>query len=62
MIKVFWQDLPFVIQEGAAGDWLRVVDTSLPSPFDICASGKEQPVRSLEYLVKARSTVVLIRT
>jgi isoamylase len=62
MINAFWQDLPFVIQEGAADDWLRVVDTSLPSPFDICAPGKEQPVRSLEYLVKARSTVVLIRT
>ena len=62
MINGFWQDLPFVIQEDAVGDWLRVVDTTLPSPFDICEPGKEQPVRSLEYLMKARSTVVLIRT
>jgi glycogen operon protein len=41
--------------------WVRAVDTSLPSPEDICTPGNEKPLPSPEaYLVKGRSMVILI--
>ncbi|MDR0562905.1 MAG: glycogen debranching protein GlgX [Spirochaetaceae bacterium] len=41
--------------------WVRAVDTGLPSPDDICASGNEQPLAHPDiYLMKAKSMVVLI--
>ena len=61
MINAFWEDLMFVVQEGRAGEWRRVVDTSLPEPLDFCESETEETLRSLSYSVKARSLVALIR-
>ena len=61
MINAYWQDLPFTIQEGRADEWQRVVDTSRESPDDIVEPGNEQSLQSLNYSVKARSVVVLIR-
>jgi glycogen operon protein len=61
MINAYWDDLTFTIQEGQAGDWLRVVDTSLPSPDDIVEPGEERPLHSLQYRVHSRSIVVLQR-
>ncbi len=61
MINAFWEDLVFTIQEGRAGEWRRVVDTSLVSPDDIVEAGKVYLISSLRYLVKARSIVVLER-
>jgi isoamylase len=61
LINGGWQDLAFTIQEGRAGDWVRVVDTSLASPDDICEAGAEAPLGSLDYRVEARSVVVLLR-
>jgi len=61
MINAYWQDLPFIIQEGEAHDWWRVADTSLPSPSDFAESGKEVRLQSPNYTVKARSIVILIR-
>jgi glycogen operon protein len=61
MINAFWQELTFLVQEGQASEWRRVVDTSLPSPSDFCEPGGEQPLQSLSYKVGPRSTVVLIR-
>jgi glycogen operon protein len=61
MINAYWGDLNFMIQEGSAGEWLRVVDTSLPSPQDIAEMGDEVPVLDQSYVVKARSVVVLRR-
>jgi len=59
MINGGEHDLEFTIQEGHAEQWRRVVDTSLPSPDDICEPGSEMPLDSLRYLVKSRSVVVL---
>ncbi len=59
MINAFWEDLTFRIQDGEAQEWLRVVDTSLPSPDDIRERGTEPRLASLDYRVKARSVVVL---
>jgi isoamylase len=61
MINAYWEDLTFTIQEGAAGEWRRVVDTSLDSPLDIAEPGAESPLDSLAYAVKARSVVMLKR-
>jgi isoamylase len=59
LINAYWQDLPFTIQEGAAGQWKRVVDTSLLSPDDFDDAGPSLP--SLVYVVRARSLVVLVK-
>lgn len=32
MVNAFWEDLTFVVQEGEAKDWLRVVDTTFRVP------------------------------
>lgn len=61
MINAYWEDLTFTIQEGRAGDWRRVVDTSLPSPDDVVEPGNEVQLASLDYRVPARSVVVLSR-
>jgi glycogen operon protein len=41
--------------------WRRLVDTSLPSPDDIAEPGADQPAVEGDYLVQARSAVVLTR-
>ena len=57
MINAYWEALPFQIQEGAPEDWLRIVDTNLPSPHDFSDSGL--PLQQLTYHVAPRSLVVL---
>src|SRR5258708_2464776 len=59
MINAYWDELEFRIQEGAAQDWLRIVDTALPSPNDFSESG--DALRAPSYLVAPRSVVVLLR-
>jgi len=51
----------FGIHEGAPGEWLRVVDTSLESPSDILEPDTLAPVSSATYDVHTHSVVVLIR-
>jgi glycogen operon protein len=50
------------IQEGAAADWRRVIDTSRPSPDDFRVPGDEVTLDAGEYLVSARSVVVFVRS
>ncbi len=59
MINAYWQDLPFQIQEGAPQDWVRIVDTALPSPGDFSEVGL--PLQQSTYQVAPRSIVVLVR-
>ncbi len=61
MINAYWEDLNFRIQEGEVRDWIRITDTSKPSPLDLLESGSEEPLASLDYKVKTRSVVVLLR-
>ena len=61
MINAYSEDLDFNVQEAAAAEWRRVVDTSLESPSDFLESGNESPLQSSHYVVAARSTVILIR-
>lgn len=51
----------FAIQVRDEDDWKRAVDTSLPSPLDICEPGEEAPIGAPRYLVRARTVVVLTR-
>jgi isoamylase len=60
MINAYWEELEFHIQEGAARDWARIVDTSLPSPEDFSERGESLTATS--YAVGPRSVVVLLRS
>jgi hypothetical protein len=51
-------DALFRIQK--EGQWKRVLDTSLESPDDIAEPGEEHCIDGSDYLVKARSIVVLL--
>ncbi len=59
MINAYWEELEFRVQEGAAGEWGRIVDTSLPSPDDFSDHGA--PLEQMQYGVGPRSIVVLLR-
>jgi glycogen operon protein len=59
MINAYWQRLQFQIQEGVPEDWVKVVDTDLPSPGDFSEVGS--PIQQCEYQVGPRSIVVLVR-
>ncbi len=59
MINAAPQDIDFGIQEKAAGDWLRVVDTWHSTPQDFPESPSEI-VQRTSYPVHGRSVVVLI--
>ena len=61
MVNAFWEPVRFHIQEGGAGDWKRLVDTSRASPEDIAEPSGGWPVESLDYEVAPRSIVVLER-
>jgi glycogen operon protein len=58
MVNAAPNDSVFRIQR--EGFWKRVVDTGLSSPEDIVEPGHETCVKTLDYLVKARSVVVLM--
>jgi glycogen operon protein len=57
MVNTHWQDCMFTVQEGAPQDWLVIVDTALPSPNDFAE--QDRPLAGAQYLVTARSIVVL---
>jgi isoamylase len=59
MINAYWQELQFQIQEGTPQDWVRIVDTSLPTPDDFAELGV--PLKHATYQVAPRSIVVLVR-
>jgi glycogen operon protein len=59
MINAWWEPLEFelpVQQE----PWMRWIDTSLPSPDDIVDWKSATHLQGFTYLVRPRSTVVLI--
>lgn len=59
MINGYWGELEFQIQEGSPQEWMRVVDTSSPSPDDFSEIGV--PLEQMNYKVAPRSMVVLTR-
>ena len=63
MINGYWEDLEFHIQEGAAREWKRIVDTALSGPKDFPDDFSDRGVtlERTSYLVAPRSIVVLLR-
>ncbi len=61
-INAYWKPLKFELPP-VTGDpspgWLRLIDTSLPSPDDIAEEGKTFLVEGSSYLVQPRSIVML---
>jgi isoamylase len=60
MINAYWEELEFQIQEGMSQEWMRIVDTALPSPQDFSKLG--EPLVTSRYAVAPRSIVVLLRS
>nr|WP_232298979.1 glycogen debranching protein GlgX [Granulicella tundricola] len=61
-INSFWNTLEFDLPPVAAGKssgWLRVMDTSLGSPFDIADPGQYVSVSGSTYIVNPRSAILL---
>jgi glycogen operon protein len=59
MINAHWEELEFQVQEGAAREWRRIVDTALCSPDDFSEHGL--PLEHPKYKVAPRSIAVLLR-
>jgi isoamylase len=60
MLNMYWDALPFELPTVNGRTWYRAVDTSLASPDDISAAGKEVQISGKEYIVTGRSVVVLV--
>jgi glycogen operon protein len=59
LMNMHWECLPFDIPPVAGRSWVRLADTSLPSPEDIVDLEQAPAVTGEKYLVNARSVVVL---
>ena len=59
IVNAYWEALEFQVQEGAAHEWKRIVDTDLPSPDDFSDHGS--PLERTNYVAAPRSIVVLVR-
>jgi glycogen operon protein len=60
--NAYWEPLAFEmpsIPPGSAGSWRRCIDTSLNAPNDIARWHEAPDVTGREYVVQARTTVVL---
>jgi len=58
--NAYWNDLTFELPAAPSGKWQRIVDTSLKGGQDIHVKGDKQHFVCKEYLVAARSLVILI--
>jgi glycogen operon protein len=60
MINMSQEPMPFRLDDAGSPAWRRAIDTSRPSPDDFYASGDEVHVGDGDYVVSARSVVVLV--
>ncbi|GLS92169.1 glycogen operon protein GlgX homolog [Psychromonas marina] len=58
--NAYWQDLTFELPAAPSGKWQRVVDTSLQQGEDFYLQGDKKYFVCKDYLVSARSLVILI--
>ncbi|HEX9504751.1 MAG TPA: glycogen-debranching protein, partial [Acidimicrobiia bacterium] len=61
MINAYREPLAFTIQDGAASEWWRIVDTAGDSPDDFREPPRAVPLTSAPYVVGPRSVVVVVR-
>ena len=62
LVNAWSAPLTFAVQEGAAGEWRRAVDTSLATPDDIVEAGDEAALATLSYRLPGRAIAVLARS
>jgi glycogen operon protein len=60
LLNMHWENLAFELPSVLRRIWLRAVDTSQSSPFDVADFGGEPPVVGTAYKAQARSVVVLV--
>jgi isoamylase len=60
VFNAYWENLTFELPESPSGKWQRVVDTSLNEKQDIHVPGGKKHFVNKNYLVNARSIVILI--
>ncbi len=61
MLNAYWEPLDFDLPElPSAQQWLRWVDTALPSPDDACDPPLTLSIDRRQYQVQARSAVILV--
>jgi isoamylase len=60
MLNMYWEGLDFELPSVPGRKWLRAVDTSQPSPFDIADPGGERLVAGNACRVEGRSIAVLV--
>ena len=60
VFNAYWEDLLFELPKSPTGKWQRIVDTSLDANNDIHVVGDKKHFVNKDYLVKARSIVILI--
>jgi isoamylase len=60
MMNMYWEALEMDVPPIAGRQWLRAIDTSLPSPSDIADPGTEVAFKGQSYRVNPRSIVVLV--
>jgi glycogen operon protein len=61
-VNAYWEPLDFalpLVAGGSSAGWLRLIDTSLPSPADIVQDAEGVAVTGSHYLVSPRSIVML---
>lgn len=60
MANMYWEPVSMAVPAVPGRIWHRVVDTSLPSPDDVCDPGMSPPHHEDRYLMGGRSVVVLV--
>jgi isoamylase len=61
MLNAYWKPLKFQLPRlNGTAEWLRIVDTSQPSPDDFCDEDKARSVEGNLYPVDARSSVIVM--
>ncbi len=61
MANASWDGREFELPPLDAAEWVRALDTSLPSPHDIAEAGAEETLENADrYAVSARSVVMLV--
>ena len=60
VFNAYWEDLSFELPISPSGKWQRIVDTSLMNGQDIHLEGDKKHFVTKDYLVTARSIVILI--
>ena len=60
MMNLYWGLFDFQVPSVPARHWSRVIETFRPSPQDILAPGREQPIMGDRYRIEGRSIVVMM--